>query len=87
MAAAIARVAHDKGYIPSDSVFEFSKEQQTQSAGHAPASLVFGGNARENTIRARKLLGYSPSRGSIFDEIPQAVESEAARLKLTKEVV
>lgn len=84
MSAYITRVAYDKGYISSDSVSEFSPEELTQSAGHAPASLVFGGNARESSIRARKLLGWSPSRGSIWDEIPQAVESEAARLNVTK---
>jgi len=84
VSASIARVAYDKGYISTDSVSEFSQEELTQSAGHAPASLVFGGNARESSIRARKLLGWSPSRGSLWDEIPQVVESEAARLNLKK---
>jgi hypothetical protein len=83
VAASIARIAHEKGYIVSAAVSEFSPDEANRSAGHAPASLVFGGNARENTIRARKLLDWIPFRGSLFDEIPQAVESEAARLGLT----
>ena len=85
MAASIARVAQKKGYISSATVTEFSPDELNSSAGHAPASLVFGGNAREKSIRARQLLNWTPTRHSIFDEIPQAVESEAVRLGLAQE--
>jgi hypothetical protein len=87
VAAGIARVAHEKDYIASDYVVDFSGEQQTQSTGYAPASLMFGGNVRVNTIRAGKLLGCSPSRVSTFDVVPHGVKSEAGKLKLTTEVV
>ncbi|KAL7904486.1 hypothetical protein GGI35DRAFT_463314 [Trichoderma velutinum] len=86
IAASIAKVAHELGYIASDTVSEFSAEEANQSAGHAPASLVFGGNAREKSIRARKLLGWVPNRGSLFDEIPEAVVSEASRLGLGRNI-
>ena len=82
MAASIARIAHEKRYIASAAVSEFSPDEANRLIGHSPASLLFGANARENTIRERKLLDWTPFRGSLFDEIPQAVESEAARLGL-----
>jgi hypothetical protein len=66
--------------ISSNDVSEFTSAEFAKSAGHSHAALIFGGNAREETIRARRLLGWTPSRGSIFDEVPAAVESEAAQL-------
>lgn len=84
MASLIAKSAYEQGFIGTDEVSEFSNEDLAKSAGHSHAALIFGGNARENTIRARKLLGFNPSRHSIFDEIPTAVTSEAARLRISK---
>jgi len=80
VAAAITSYAYQKGYIKSGVLFEFSSEELASSAGHSHAAVIFGGNAREESIRARKLLGWIPTRGSIFDEVPAAVDSEAARL-------
>lgn len=84
MARLIAKSAHQQGFIRTEEVSEFSNEDLAKSAGHSHAALIFGGNARETTIRARKLLGFNPSRHSIFDEIPAAVTSEAARLGIVK---
>jgi hypothetical protein len=85
MAQLIAKHAHEQGLIGSDQVSEFSSKELAKSAGHSHAALAFGGNARENTVRARELLGWQPFRLSIFDEVPVAVATAAARLRMTKE--
>lgn len=82
MAELIAKAAFDQGFISSKNVSEFETGELAQSAGHSSAALIYGGNAREKSFRAAKLLGWSPSKGSIFDEIPLAVASEAKRLGL-----
>ena len=80
----IANVAYKQGFLTSDKVSEFSSEKLAKFLGHSQGTLLFGGNGRENAIRARKLLGFNPYRPSIFDEVPEAVASEAARLGLTQ---
>ena len=82
VATSITRTAYELGYIASKDISEFNDEESSRSAGHSSASLIFGGNAREKSIRARKLLDWNPSRGSLFDEIPAAVKTEAERLGL-----
>lgn len=84
VARRVAKSAREQGFIGTEEVSEFSDEELARSAGHSDAALVFGGNARETTIRARKLLGFNPSRHSIFEEIPIAVASEAARLQMKR---
>ncbi|KFX91872.1 hypothetical protein V490_05679 [Pseudogymnoascus sp. VKM F-3557] len=84
VARQITKCAFELGFISSDGVSEFTSEELAKSAGHSHAALIFGGNAREKTIRARTLLGYNPTRHSIFEEIPTAVASEAARLGITR---
>jgi hypothetical protein len=79
MGKQIARVAFENGLIKSDQVYEFSDEELARSAGHSHAALIFGGNAREQSVRARKLLGWNPTRHSIYEEIPEAVAAEAKR--------
>jgi hypothetical protein len=86
MAALITTSAFDQGFIASNGISEFATGQLAESAGQSNAALIYGGNARENSIRARKLLGWSPSKGSILDEIPVAVASEAARLGIVKKL-
>jgi hypothetical protein len=83
MGKLIAESAFKQGFITTDRVSEFETGQLSESAGHSNAALIYGGNARENSIRAKKLLGWLPSRGSIFEEIPVAVASEAAGLGLS----
>lgn len=73
----IAKSAFNQGFISSDTVSEFATGQLAESAGHSNSALIYGGNAREESIRARRLLGWSPSRHSIFEVIPAAVASEA----------
>lgn len=80
----VAKAAYQQGLIASDKTFEFTSDELTRSAGHSNAALVFGGNAREKSIRAGKLLDWTPSRGSIFDEISVAVAAEAVRLHIIK---
>ena len=84
MAELIAKSAFNQGYISGDTVSEFATGQLAESAGHSNAALIYGGNAREKSIRARRLLGWSPSRRSIFEEIPTAVSSEASALGLRR---
>jgi hypothetical protein len=73
VAKSIAKVAYEQGFIAFDKVLEFDSEQLARCAGHSHVALIFGGNARERTVRAEKLFGYYTSRLSIFEEIPQVV--------------
>lgn len=59
VAKSIAKVAYEQGFIAFDKVLEFDSEQLARCAGHSHAALIFGGNARERTVRAEKLLGYT----------------------------
>jgi hypothetical protein len=83
MAEIITKSAFEQGFIFKNKISTFETDDLAKSAGHSNAALIYGGNARERSIRAKKLLGWSPSRGSIFDEIPVAVASEAARLGIS----
>jgi hypothetical protein len=70
VAKSIAKVAHEQGLIAFGKVSEFDSEQLARCAGHRHAALIFGGNARERTVRAEKFFGHYASRLSIFEEIP-----------------
>jgi hypothetical protein len=83
MAELITKSAFEQGFILNNKIAAFETGDLAKSAGHSNAALIYGGNARERSIRAKKLLGWSPSRGSIFEEISTAVASEAARLGLS----
>jgi hypothetical protein len=84
VAKRITKSAFEQGFISTDKVSKFETGQLAASTGQSNAALIFGGNAREVSIRAKKLLGWSSSRPSIFEEIPVAVASEAARLDMVK---
>lgn len=73
VAKSIVKVAYEQGLIAFDKVSEFDSEQLVRCAGHSHAALIFGGNARERTVRAEKLFGYYASRPPIFEDIPQVV--------------
>lgn len=84
MAELITKSAVAQKFISKNKVTQFETGDLAKSAGHSNAALIYGGNAREKSIRAKRLLGWLPSKGSIFDEIPRAVESEATRLGLSQ---
>jgi hypothetical protein len=73
VAKSIAKVAYEQGLIAFDKVSEFDSEQLARCAAHSHAALIFGGNARERTVRAEKVFGYYASRPSIIEETPQVV--------------
>lgn len=45
-----------------------------------PACVFWGTNARQDSQRARKLLGWVPQGHSVEEEIPLTVKAEAVRL-------
>lgn len=67
IATLIAEAAHQQGYIP---------EAKTQEGEYRS----YGANSKSVAARARKYLGWEPHGGSLRDEIPNIVASEAKRL-------
>jgi hypothetical protein len=84
VARSITKLAYDQGLLAFDKVSEFDSEQLARCTGRSRAALIFGGKVRERTVCTEKPFGYYASRPSIFEEIPQAVASEASRLELIK---
>jgi nucleoside-diphosphate-sugar epimerase len=82
LSATIGQEAHKQHFIKeSPSVREMSYDEAVNSpAGFEAAS--WGMNSRGQAVRARKVLGWSPQEGSLNDEVPEIVRSEAARLGL-----
>lgn len=78
----VASSAQQHGFISSDEVVSVSAEEADKLSSHG--SILWGTNSRCRAIRARKLLGWSPTEKSLIDEIPLAVESEAKKLGLIK---
>lgn len=76
----VASTAQQQGLISSDEVVSVSAEEADKLSGHG--SALWGANSRCRAIRARKLLGWSPTEKSLIDEIPLVVESEAKKLGL-----
>lgn len=76
----VARVAHEKGFIPSPDVEVLDAEQVRAINKHG--LYAWGSNSRGHAIRARKLLGWKPSRPSLMELIPDIVDLEAKRLGL-----
>ncbi|MCJ1244710.1 hypothetical protein MMC30_001909 [Trapelia coarctata] len=78
----VALAAHKQGFIHSDEVVNLSAEEVAKLHPFAP--MFWGANSRCKAIRARKLLGWSPTERTIQDEVPDAVHSEAAALGLVE---
>ena len=76
----VASAAQQQGFISSDEVVSVSALEADKLSSHG--SALWGANSRCRAIRARKLLGWSPTGTSLIDEIPLAVESEAKKLGL-----
>lgn len=79
----IASTAKDQGFLPSDEVVTMSSDDANQQFG-AYASYMWGTNSRCRSIRARKLLGWSPRERSMNEEIAEIVKIEAKSLGLVQ---
>ena len=79
---AVAKDAHSKDFLSSADVESLTADQVQ---GLFPGGQYYvGTTSRGNAIRAKKLLGWKPSRHSIFEEVPDTVDHEARLLGLTK---
>jgi hypothetical protein len=72
--AAIARIAHSRGLIPSAEVEQLTVEKAAEA--HPWGPLLWGGNCRSRADRFRA-LGWKPSGPSIYDSLPEMVDFEA----------
>ena len=80
MSKLIAEDAKKKTLIPTDEVATVSAEDADRLGKHG--FLLWGANSRCKAIRARKLLGWSPTR-LIKNEVSDLVDMEARSLGLT----
>jgi hypothetical protein len=76
----VARVAYTKKLIPSPEVEPLSDAQVMEMDPFALYAL--GTSSRGHSLRARKLLGWSPSKPSLMELIPSIVDLEAKELGL-----
>ncbi|PLB43217.1 putative nucleoside-diphosphate-sugar epimerase [Aspergillus steynii IBT 23096] len=76
----VARVAHEKKLIPSSEVEPLPDAEVT--ALNQFGLYAWGSSSRGHSLRARKLLGWSPSRPSLKELIPEIVDIEARDLGL-----
>ncbi|KAJ5108870.1 hypothetical protein N7456_005545 [Penicillium angulare] len=76
---AVAQAAYEKGYIPSADVTPLREDEPMgDTLGYGP--LMWGSNSQGTSIRAKKLLGWTPTRPSLLEEIPGIVDGEARAL-------
>lgn len=80
----IASYAHQQGLLPTADVKSISTQEASTLKYDRPLERIFGTNSRGVCLRAKKLLGWAPSRKSLKEEIPSIVESEARRVGLTQ---
>ncbi|KAI9044300.1 putative nucleoside-diphosphate-sugar epimerase [Aspergillus affinis] len=76
----VARVAYEKKLIPSPEVEALPDAEVT--ALNQFGLYAWGSSSRGHSLRARKLLGWSPSRPSLKELIPEIVDIEAKDLGL-----
>lgn len=76
---ATADAAAKLGYIPEAKAEEIDIESAKKYAGFE--SVSWGLNSRGQALRARRILGWNPSRPSLFDELPEILRSEHQRLQ------
>lgn len=79
---AVAKYAHKQGFLPSDEVVSISEKEADDLTWWG--SALWGANSRFHAIRARKLLGWSPSKGAkdLDADILEVVSAEAKSLGL-----
>lgn len=83
LAREIATKAAELGLIKKDwEENALGKEEALDVAGFEAVS--WGMNSRGKAERAQRLLGWKPSRQSIFDEIPNILKEEKSRLDQSK---
>ncbi|KAK5459862.1 hypothetical protein LTS15_003991 [Exophiala xenobiotica] len=78
----IANIAHKEGLIPSATLKSYTAKEADEIMPFASYSI--GTNSQGVSVRGKKLLGWKPKMGSIQDELPIAVDSEAHLLGLKK---
>ena len=78
----VASAALKQGFIHSDEVVSLLPVEIEKL--HPWGPLLWGTNSRSKAIRARKLLGWSPTERTIQDEVPDTVHSEAVALGLVE---
>lgn len=79
LAQSTAEAAAHLGLIPEGKAESIDLESAKQYAGFE--SLSWGMNSRGRALRARKILGWKPSRPSLLEELPEIVQSESQRLQ------
>lgn len=79
LAQSTAEAAAKLGYIPERKTEAFDLESAKKYAGFE--SVSWGLNSRGRAQRARKILGWQPSRPSLLAELPEIVRSEWERLQ------
>jgi hypothetical protein len=67
------------GYIPEAKAEPIDLESAKEYAGFE--ALSWGLNSRGQARRARKILGWNPSRPSIVEELPEILQGEWQRLQ------
>ncbi|KAJ6024834.1 hypothetical protein N7540_005631 [Penicillium herquei] len=83
---AIVQVACEKGYIPTAEVTNLEEcESVGETLGYG--RLMWGSNSKGTSIRARKLLGWNPTRPTLLEEIPGIVDGEAQILGIAAQEV
>ena len=78
LSRAIAKQAQDMGFISNPKEGSLNKDEAIKQAGFEAVS--WGLNSRGKAERARKFLGWKPTRPSIEDEIPNILTEERERL-------
>ena len=76
----MTKLAHKRGLIASEDTPALTTEDLIKlfPYGH----LVWGTNSRGESIRGKRLLGWSPHRAPLMEDLPEAVEIEAKDLGL-----
>lgn len=79
LARVIGKEAAKQGYISEPKERALSKDEALDQAGFEAVS--WGLNSRAKAERARKYLGWKPSRPSIEQEVPEILKQERERLR------
>ena len=76
------KILHQKGLIAADTVESIPIADVDKFA--PDLKYYVGANSRGSSIRAKRLLGWKPSRPSLFETLPVSVDVEASKLGLVK---